>query len=120
MSEDDNHIAQAVARLANWSEMEWTTVREGVYRKAFSGDGATIAMHRLMPGHQPMPHEHPAEQIVYIVSGTMDFHVGGDVHRLGPGGLLVIPANARHHGVVVGDEPSINIDIFTPRRPEYA
>jgi hypothetical protein len=43
----------------DWSTMEWQPVREGVDRKAFTGAGATVALHRLMPGHQPSPHQHP-------------------------------------------------------------
>jgi quercetin dioxygenase-like cupin family protein len=33
---------------------------------------------------------------------------------------LVIPPNVMHWGEVVGDEPVMNLDVFTPRRPEYA
>jgi len=104
----------------DWSSTPWERVREGVERKAFSGDGATVALNRLMPGHEPRPHAHPHEQIAYIVSGTIDFHIEDTVHRLGAGGLLVVPPNARHWGVVVGDEPVLNLDVFTPKRAEYA
>jgi len=104
----------------NWEEMEWTPVRSGVERKAFSGKGATLALHRLQPGHEPKPHNHVHEQIVYIVSGTVDFYIGDEVLRLGAGGLAVVPSMVMHHAVVVGDEPVINLDVFTPSRPEYA
>ncbi|MBN9067686.1 MAG: cupin domain-containing protein [Rhizobiales bacterium] len=104
----------------NWNDMSWTPVREGVERKAISGDGATIALHRLKPGHEPQPHSHKNEQIAYIISGTIRFFVGGEEHLVGPGGLLVIPPNVEHWGEVVGDEDVINLDVFTPRRPEYA
>ena len=104
----------------DWSKIPWTPVREGVDRKAFSGDGATLALHRLMPDHKPNPHEHAYEQLVYIMAGTIRFHVGDEVHVLGPGGLLAIPPNVRHWGEVFGDEPVMNLDVFIPRRPEYA
>lgn len=104
----------------DWSQIDWTPVREGVRRKAFSGAGATVALHELLPGHEPKPHSHPNEQIAYIMSGTIRFVVGGQEHLLGPGGLLVIPPNVEHWGEVVGDEPVMNLDVFTPRRPEYA
>ena len=42
------------------------------------------------------------------------------ITRLGAGGLLVVPPNARHWGEVVGDEPVLNLDVFTPKRAEYA
>jgi quercetin dioxygenase-like cupin family protein len=107
-------------QMINWDEMDWTHVREGVERKAFSGEGATIALNRLMPGHAPRPHAHPHEQIAYILSGRIRFYVGGDEHVLGPGSVLRIPPNVEHWGEVVGDEPVLNLDVFTPRRAEYA
>lgn len=106
-------------KVKNWNDCEWTKVRDGVFRKAFSGEGATIAYHRLMPGHEPRPHRHHYEQLVYIVEGLVDFHVGDKVYRLGAGELIAIPPNVLHHAEVVGDVPAINIDIFTPSRPEY-
>jgi quercetin dioxygenase-like cupin family protein len=104
----------------DWNTLPWERVREGVERKAFSGDGATVALNRLMPGHEPRPHHHPNEQIAYVIAGQIDFHVGEKIVRLGPGGLLVIPPNVEHWGVVVGDEPVLNLDVFTPKRAEYA
>jgi len=104
----------------DWSATQWKEIRKGVEQKAFSGNGATVALHRLMPGHEPRPHSHPHEQIAYIVSGTLRFHIGDQVCDVGPGGLVVIPSNVTHWGEVIGDEPVINLDVFTPKRPEYA
>ena len=104
----------------DWSTIPWTPVRAGVERKAFSSERATVTLHKLMPGHKPQPHSHPHEQIAYIVSGTIKFFVGDEEHVLGPGSLLVVPPNVEHWGEVIGDEPVLNLDVFTPRRPEYA
>ena len=103
----------------DWESIAWTPVRPGVERKSFSGNGATLALHRLMPGHEPRPHSHPHEQIVYILAGTIRFHIGDQQQLLGPGGLVAIPGNVLHWGEVVGDQPVLNLDVFTPRRPEY-
>ncbi|AEC22104.1 cupin 2 domain-containing protein [Pusillimonas sp. T7-7] len=103
----------------DWEAMEWKTVRRGIERKAFGSDSATVALHRLLPGHELAPHSHPNEQIVYIMEGTVDFHIGEEVIRLGPGSLAVVPPNVTHYGVLVGDKPALNLDIFTPARPEY-
>lgn len=48
------------------------------------------------------------------------FHVGDEQTLLGPGGLLLVPPNTMHWGEVVGDKPVLNLDVFTPQRPEYA
>lgn len=100
----------------DWDKQPWEFVREGVERKMFSGEGATLQLTRLMPGHEPRPHSHPNEQIAYILEGAIDFHIEGDVIRVAKGGLLVIPPDARHWGEVVGDTPVLNLDVFTPRR----
>jgi quercetin dioxygenase-like cupin family protein len=104
----------------DWSKIEWKKIREGVEQKAFSSDAATVALHRLMPGHEPKPHSHPHEQIAYIMSGRLRFFIGDETRDVGPGGLVVIPPNVRHWGEVLGDEPVMNLDVFTPKRPEYA
>jgi quercetin dioxygenase-like cupin family protein len=108
---DINHI--------DWSKKEWKTVRKGIERKAFGSDTVTMALHRLHPDHERLPHSHSNEQIVYILEGTVDFHIGEKVLRLGAGGLAVIPPNVEHYVSVVGDDIAINLDIFTPARPEY-
>ena len=48
------------------------------------------------------------------------FYMNGESHLLGPGGLLHIPPNVEHWGEVVGEEPVLNLDVFTPLRKEYA
>ena len=103
----------------DWSAIDWQAVREGIERKAFGSDNVTVALHRLWPGHELRPHSHPNEQLVYIMEGEMDFHIGDKVVRLGPGGLAVIPPNIEHYGQVVSEGPALNLDIFTPARPEY-
>ncbi len=104
----------------DWNKMEWKTIRPGVEQKAFSGEGATVALHRLMPGHEPKPHSHPNEQLAYIISGRIRFFIDDRQVDLGPGGVVAIPPNVRHWGEVLGDEPVLNLDVFTPKRPEYA
>jgi mannose-6-phosphate isomerase-like protein (cupin superfamily) len=53
------------------------------------------------------------------MEGVVDFHVGKEVVRLGPGGLCVVPPNVEHYAEVVGEKPALNLDIFTPARPDY-
>lgn len=103
----------------NWNAIEWQSVRRGMERKSFAGEGATLALHRIQPGHELLPHSHHYEQIVYMIAGTADFHVGNEVSRLEPGGLIVIPSNVVHYIEVLGEEEALELDVFTPKRPEY-
>jgi quercetin dioxygenase-like cupin family protein len=104
----------------DWSKMEWQKVRPGIERKAFTGNGATLSLNHISPGHKPDPHSHPHEQIVYIIDGEVDLVVGGESHRLGPGSLMPIPPHVEHYAkAVIGTKPCLNLDVFTPPRPEY-
>jgi quercetin dioxygenase-like cupin family protein len=107
-------------KYAPLERLKSTEVRDGVVRRVFSGDGATLAFTTLEPGHTPRPHSHHYEQIVYIVSGRARFVVGDDEVEMGPGDLLVVPPNVEHFAETVGDEPCVDLSIFTPRRDEYA
>jgi quercetin dioxygenase-like cupin family protein len=106
-------------QTVDWETMEWRPVRRGIERKAFTGEGSTVALHRLWPGHERLPHSHPHEQIVYILDGRVDFHIGEEVVQLGPGGLALVPPNVIHYVEVVGEKPALNLDVFTPARPDY-
>jgi quercetin dioxygenase-like cupin family protein len=107
-------------KSADYDRLNETPVRPGVSRKVFTGDGATLAWTKLEPGHEPRPHSHRYEQIVYILSGRVRFTVGEESTELGPGGMLVVPPNVEHYAETLGDEPVIDLSIFTPRRDEYA
>jgi quercetin dioxygenase-like cupin family protein len=103
----------------DWEKIEWQKVRPSLERKAFTGQNATMALHRILPGFTGMPHSHSHEQIIYILEGVVDCHIGNEVVRLGPGGLATVPPNVEHHLDLIGDKPCLDLDIFSPARPEY-
>lgn len=107
-------------KLANVEQLRSKAVRDGVSRRVFTGDGATLAWTTLQPGHTPRPHAHDYEQIVYIVSGRARFTVGGESAEMGPGDVLLVPPGVQHFAETLGDEPCVDLSIFTPRRDEYA
>lgn len=102
-----------------WTDLPRETVRPGVSRAGFRGDNALLVMNWLEPGMEPRPHSHPFDQVAYIISGRVRFTVGDDVVEVGPGELLHIPADIVHFGEVVGDEPAVNLDMFSPVRADY-
>jgi quercetin dioxygenase-like cupin family protein len=107
-------------KKASLAGLRGVDVREGVQRRSFSGDGATLAWTTLSPGHAPRPHTHPHEQIVYIVSGRAAFTVGSETTELGPGDMLVVPPDVEHYAETVGEEPCVDLSVFSPRRDDYA
>jgi quercetin dioxygenase-like cupin family protein len=63
-------------------------------------------------------HAHPHEQMGIIIEGQVDFTIGGETRRLGPGSLYRIPSNVRHR-VVALDQPVKAFDVFSPIREDY-
>jgi quercetin dioxygenase-like cupin family protein len=104
---------------ANWDKMEWEEVRKGIKRKVFTGEGATMSLNYIEPGHDPKPHSHVHEQLVYILKGECEFHIGEKIYPLIEGGLLYIPPSLEHYIVVTGKEPVLNLDVFSPQRSDY-
>lgn len=103
----------------NWDDLPWEEVRPGVRRKGFRSAHALLVLHELQPGMEIRPHSHPFEQLVYILKGRVRMTVGAEAHDLGPGGLCVIPPDATHFADVLGDEPALNLDVFSPAREDY-
>ena len=103
----------------NWESLEWEFVRSGVKRKVIHAEGCTLVLNHLEPSHEPKPHAHNYEQVVYIVQGEVDFTVESTVWKLTPGSVLAIPPNVEHFARVTGLEMCINVDVFVPRREDY-
>ncbi|MCL2584355.1 MAG: cupin domain-containing protein [Streptosporangiales bacterium] len=106
-------------KKSNLKGLKLTDVRPGVTRRSFSGEGATLSWGTLTPGHEPRPHTHPHEQIVYIMSGHGTFTVGDETVDVTEGDMLVVPSNELHYAVAGGDEPMVDLSIFNPRREDY-
>lgn len=68
----------------------------------------------------PARHLHPCEQIVFVVSGHIRFTVGDDVVDTKSGDMLVAPPQVERFAETIGDESAVDLNIFTPRREDYA
>ncbi len=63
-------------------------------------------------------HSHPHEQMGVMISGHLEFKVGGVTRRLGPGDIWRIPGGVPHE-VVALEEPAVALDVFHPIREDY-
>lgn len=103
----------------NFDKLKEKFLREGVSRKAFTGEGATVAINYFKPDHEPRPHSHKYEQIALILEGEAEFNVGDEKVTLSEGGYVVIPPNVEHYLKAIGTKDVVNLDVFTPKRPDY-
>ena len=61
-------------------------------------------------------HDHPFYEMVYVVSGQVDFFITGHVYPIGSGTLLTFPPGARHGVLVRTDAPYERYTLhFDPR-----
>ncbi len=56
-------------------------------------------------GSATPPHRHDCEEVVVVAAGRGQLLIDGAAHDFGPDTTLVIPPNAVHQIVNVGDEP---------------
>ncbi|WP_134702294.1 cupin domain-containing protein [Ammoniphilus sp. YIM 78166] len=91
----------------------------GVKRKLMSR-GGTLMMTEVTfeKGAVGALHAHPHEQISYIVQGSFEFHLEGQVQIVKKGDSIYVPSN-QTHGVTALEEQSIILDVFTPQREEF-
>jgi quercetin dioxygenase-like cupin family protein len=108
-----------VVKKANFSQIKEKVAREGVTRRVFSGEKSMMVLNTIKAFAKPALHQHPHEQITYILAGECDFTLGEDLVRLGPGDVILVPPDVPHTLTPLGQETIINLDVFTPIRDDY-
>ena len=69
-----------------------------VYGGCVEGDRIIVARMRAPAGKMGDPHSHPNEQWIYVLEGAFEIRIDGQIHKVGPGGLIYVPANVIHQG----------------------
>jgi mannose-6-phosphate isomerase-like protein (cupin superfamily) len=74
---------------------------------ATTGDAFVVAETTLQPGgFAPPLHLHrEIAEVLYLLSGHLDLHLGDDHRIVGPGTCVGIPSGIAHTMSVAGDEP---------------
>jgi unsaturated pyranuronate lyase len=81
------------------------------------GDKLTFGYVELEKGSRVPDHEHPQEQITYIIEGQLDLVIDGKSCSLTTGMYYVIPSNCKHSAVAITECKLI--DAFSPVREDY-
>jgi len=90
----------------------------GVSIRTSACDQMMLSVVTFEPGSAVPDHAHPHEQVGFLVSGHLDFTIGGVTRRLGPGDQWRIPGGVSHRVVAV-DGPAVALDVFNPIRQDY-
>lgn len=91
---------------------------EGVERRVLSHGGKLMAVEfRFQKGAIGALHNHPHEQIGYVVSGSFEVEMDGKKEILIAGDTYYVAPNVVHG--VVALEDSVVFDVFTPHREDF-
>jgi quercetin dioxygenase-like cupin family protein len=67
----------------------------------------------IVPGSAPVKHFHPGEEIIYVLEGTLEYHIEGQPPvTLKAGEVYFIPARAIHSAKNVGTGPGAELATY--------
>ena len=106
-------------QVTSWNEIREGRVNENATRKMIWGENVMLTRWELAPLTVFPTHEHVSEQVTMVLSGsvTLTFQDREDA-VLKAGDMLVIPPS-RPHGVVIGPEGAVALDVFSPIRTDF-
>ena len=96
-------------------------VGPGTYTILISGEqtsGRYTMIDMLVPAGGPPPHRHDFEEIFYILEGELEITFRDELHHVGPGQTVNIPANAPHGFRAVSATPARFLCICLPAGQE--
>lgn len=90
----------------------------GLYEVKAASDetnGALTIMEMTIPeGMGPPPHTHPGSETVYVLEGSVRYHIGDRTIEGGPGSLFHIPEGTWEWFEPVGGTPARVLVVYTP------
>lgn len=92
-------------------------VTDRITRRIVTGEKGMMVFWKMKAGAHAAAHSHPNEQIVYMVSGRMEFRLGSEWRTLDPGDAGVVPAGVEHEARFIED--TAVIDVFAPPREDF-
>ncbi len=90
----------------------------GVSIEATAGENLMLSLVTLEAGAVVPMHSHHHEQMGMMISGRLEFTIGGVTRVLGPGDCWRIPGHVPHTVRAI-DGPAIALDVFHPVRDDY-
>jgi quercetin dioxygenase-like cupin family protein len=89
----------------------------GVTMRPLFGEGAMLNLLEFAAGARVPAHDHPHEQLGYVLEGELTLEIDGVEHRLRPGDAYRIAGGTPHAASSEG--PCVVLDVFQPVREDY-
>jgi quercetin dioxygenase-like cupin family protein len=113
-------MSDAPVRHFRWSDIPDERVTDVISRKLITGDDMMLAHVYLKKDALVPQHSHHNEQLTYILSGALRFHIGADRSKevtVRAGEVLHIPSNVPHEALALED--TLDVDVFSPPRQDW-
>ena len=90
------------------------TTRTDLQRHDLSIPGREVVQLRVdfAPGASFPRHTHPGEEIIYVIEGSLEYEVAGNVVTVNAGGVLFVPAGIIHAARNVGGVPAAELGTY--------
>ena len=101
-------------RVYRWDEIALEKVTEMISRKVVSGTRATLTQVYFKKGAMVPRHTHEAEQMTYVLQGTMKYVFDAEDVTVREGEVLHVPAMIPHQTEALED--TFVLGVFSPPR----
>jgi quercetin dioxygenase-like cupin family protein len=99
------------------SDMDWKEIVPGFKGRFVHSENMTFVYWDIEAGALLPEHSHPHEQVTSGIEGELDLTVDGEIKKIGPGTVIIVPPNAVHSGKALTN--CRIIDVFYPVREDY-
>jgi quercetin dioxygenase-like cupin family protein len=107
--------SDAPPRFVHFQDLDPLIVIPGLEFRPVTTDAVMTNHVTFEPEAVAPAHHHDEQQIAIILSGELNFTVGGETRLMHAGDCVVIPPNVEHGGVA-GPQGCEALDVFTPPR----
>jgi len=122
MTTADQHFSEqasgeptAAGRFVEVSKITPVTLLEGLEFRPVLGEQTMVNFVRFAPHTEAPRHTHHEEQIVVVLEGEFFFELDGEVRKMQPGDVAVVPSSVPH-GAFTRDAACYEADVFNPPR----
>jgi quercetin dioxygenase-like cupin family protein len=107
-----------VSAFADLGSIAPQQIWERIAARSVHGERITMSVVELDPGAVVADHSHENEQLGIVLLGAIDFRIGDERRKLGPGETWCIPANTPHEATA-GADGAVVMDVFSPPRDDF-
>lgn len=103
------------AQTVDWNEQDFTELRPGIFGATVHTPQLTATLYRYGAGSSWEAHEHPQDQITYVLEGVIEFTVDGQPVPLRAGQMATLPGGIRHSAALPSNTGAVTLNVFTHR-----